>query len=367
MSWRDAFIERFAPGGLSGCTFGDWLRILCRVRCRVDPKYWPRAALITGNSVLLSACRYWELARYRTEIEEISVSPPLFVLGIWRSGTTHLHNLLTQDDRFAFCNTYETLFPHTFLSMEKWHARSIDQFLPSARPMDNVKYGVGEPQEDEFALAASGLSFQLGIIFPRTGDYYRRFLTLDDTTPSELAAWKSALMTFLSKLTIKYKRPLVLKSPGHTARIKVLLDLFPEAKFVHIHRHPYEVFQSANHTLQKTRHLSALQNGVHDTDLVIRDYSEIVDSYFEQRHLIPKGNLCEVAFEELQRDPLTELRKVYENLQLPRFDYVESRLTEYVRALAGYERNRFADLPKDIRNRLAHEWKRVFEEWGYQT
>ena len=51
----------------------------------------------------------------------------------------------------------------------------------------------------------------------------------------------------MRKLTFKYGRPLVLKSPPHTARIRLLLEMFPEARFVHIHRHPYQVFRSCRH------------------------------------------------------------------------------------------------------------------------
>ncbi|MBC8355082.1 MAG: sulfotransferase [Planctomycetes bacterium] len=46
------------------------------------------------------------------------------------------------------------------------------------------------------------------------------------------------------KLTFKYDKPLVVKSPTHTGHVRLLLEMFPEAKFVHIHRNPFEVFSS---------------------------------------------------------------------------------------------------------------------------
>jgi len=114
VSWRYAFIERFGPGGLSGAVLGDWLKLLCQNRFAVDVKYWPRAAVITFNSVLISCWRRWENLCYARKIRQTSVLPPLFVLGIWWSGTTHLHNLLSKDDRFAYPNAYEVFFPHVF-------------------------------------------------------------------------------------------------------------------------------------------------------------------------------------------------------------------------------------------------------------
>jgi omega-hydroxy-beta-dihydromenaquinone-9 sulfotransferase len=296
------------------------------------------------------------------------VPPPVFILGIWRSGTTHLHNLLSQDDRFAFPNTYQVFYPHSFLCTESWNAPNVKRFLPSTRPMDDVRNGIEMPQEDEFALAASGLSFLIGAMaFPRTGRHYRRFLTLRGATQYEIDAWKSNLMRFLQKLTLKHDRPLLLKSPGHTSRIKLLLELFPDAKFVHIHRHPHAVFQSSVHTMKKAMPFCTLQSHDHSIEQTIQDYADVFDAFFEQRHLIPVENFCEVAFEQLEQDPIGELRRIYQTLALPDFSGAESRVRDYTQSLKAYSKNSFPDLPADLRARLAQEWRRCFEQWGYVT
>src|SRR5437667_340199 len=128
------------------------------------------------------------------------------------------------------------------------HDRLVQFFMPTTRPQDNVPISVQEPQEDEFAFAAlTGRNPTIGWAFPRRAEFYNRYLTLRELPESEVAQWKSALKLFLQKLSCKYKRPLVLKSPGHTCRIRLLLELFPNARFVHIHRNPYDVFQSTQH------------------------------------------------------------------------------------------------------------------------
>jgi hypothetical protein len=232
--------------------------------------------------------------------------------------------------------------------------------------MDNVKSGVGEPQEDEFALVASGLSFMNGlVIFPRSGHRYQRFLTLCDTTADELERWKSAFMNFLRKLTFKYQRPLILKSPAHTGRLNVLLDLFPNAKFVHVHRDPYTVFQSTSHTWRKVKSFWGLQKGEVTESRVLQDYVQVYDAFFAQRHRLTDENFCEVRFDDLEQDPIGQIRRVYHALKLPEFDHVEPALNEYVRSLTGYSRNSFPPLAESIRQRVAHEWSRSFEEWGY--
>src|SRR5262249_20681564 len=160
--------------------------------------------------------------------------------------------LLAQDNRFAYPTFYETLYPHTFLCTEKTTAWLLDRIMPRTRPQDNVAMGVRVPQEDELALCSlMGCSLLLSLAWPRHASFYDRYLTLRELSEEELNQWKSALAWFVRKLAFHHGRPLVLKSPGHTCRIRLLLEMFPGAKFVHIHRHPYAVFQSARHTVLK--------------------------------------------------------------------------------------------------------------------
>ena len=158
------------------------------------------------------------------ESERAKVDAPLFILGIWRSGTTHLHNLFAQDDRFAYANNYQVSFPRTFLTMEKSHSKFVGRFMPKRRPQDNVAMGVREPQEDEFAFCSmTGRSVAMGWAFPRRApDQYNRYLTFRDASPREVAEWKADLTELVQKLSFKYEKPLVLKSPAHTCRIKLI-------------------------------------------------------------------------------------------------------------------------------------------------
>jgi hypothetical protein len=231
--------------------------------------------------------------------------------------------------------------------------------------MDNVKGGVLEPQEDEFALVASGLSYFLMMAFPRNANHYRRYFSLCEASDQERDAWKNALLRFLKKLTLKHQRPLVLKSPLHTARIKVLLELFPDAKFVHIHRDPYTVYASTEHTWRHVRGWWGLQTGDVTQEQILADYDDVYRAFFEQRPLIPSGNFCDVAFANLERDPLEELRRIYDSLALPDFSHAEPAISSYLQSIAGYAKNRFEELPPETREKIANRWGRCFDEWGY--
>jgi len=370
MSWREAFLARFGPGLFAGITLGVWLRVLRENHFDVDRRYWGRAATISFGSIANTLLAAWENWLHGRKVVNTRVDPPVFILGIWRSGTTHLHNLFAQDDRFAYPTTYQVSYPHTFLTTEKVNARLLNFFLPKQRPMDNVAFGFAEPQEDEFALCSlTGRALPMAWAFPHRAEHYDRYLTLRGASTDEVAEWKAALVWLVQKLTLKQGKCLILKSPGHTCRVRLLLELFPGARFVHIRRNPYDVFRSMQHWMRAGTPVWALQRGeLNDLyDRLIRQYREVFEVYFEERRLIPEGQLHEMNFEALEVDPVGQLHAAYEALSLPDFGHVEPALRRYLATLAGYMKNTLPELHGDWRSRLASEWRRCFEEWGYSV
>jgi hypothetical protein len=363
------FIARHVAHPLQGTTLGVWWALLRRHRFAIDLKHWPRALVQTAVSATNSVGAGMELWRYGARIEAARVEAPLFILGHYRSGTTHLHNLLALDPRFAAPTFFQVLNPHTFLSTERFAASVIDRLMVRRRYQDEMALGAGVRSEDEFATCAmTGLSPYMGWCFPGDGVTYDRYLTFRNAHASEVARWGDALTTFLKKVTVRYGRPLVLKSPPHTARIRLLLGLFPDARFVHICRDPYVVFRSTRHTIRAAQPLYNLREGpIQDIDgRIIAVYTQMYDAYFEERGEIPEGGLCEVSYEELEREPLGVIGSIYESLGLSGFEDVRPRLEGYLATIAGYRKNRHNELPEDLRRRIAHDRGRSFEEWGYE-
>jgi hypothetical protein len=354
---------------LLGITVDDWWRLLRDNRFAVDLPFLPRAAVLSAGSVVNSFGRWWEGRRFSGRVAEAHVKPPLFVLGHWRQGTTHLHNLLGLDPQFCFPDFYQVLCPHTFLLTERLASRLLALLLPQHRLMDNVREGHDLPHEDEFALSVLTLQSQyLGMVFPRREEHYDRYLTFRAASQEEILRWQKAFKHYLKKLTWKYYRPLLLKSPPHTCRIKLLLELFPDARFVHIHRDPYTVFQSTRRLQEKGIESFSLQrpNWENLDERILRRYQVMYDVFFEERWLIPKGNFSEVRFEDLEQDPVPELQRIYEDLNLPGFESVEPAVRAYVRSTAGYQKNRYGPMDLELRWKVAKAWERNFREWGYE-
>ena len=165
-------LRYFGPGLMGGLTLSKWVCLLRDNHFAVAPSCLPRFMAITCQSLQNSLFHWNDQRQFGSKVNELVVPPPLFLLGHWRNGTTHLHNLLTVDERFAFPNNYQALFPDTFLTAESLHSRSIEFFLPKRRPMDNVEWTMRTPQEDEFALCISTFKSPcMGWVFPQRRDY----------------------------------------------------------------------------------------------------------------------------------------------------------------------------------------------------
>lgn len=324
---------------------------------------------VSIRSLYNSRARRRENRRYGAQVAQAQVQVPLIIVGHFRSGTTLLHNLLTLDEQFAFPSLFQVTNP---LSMLFWEERFREQLsqqeVSHERPMDNVQISFRSPGEDEAALAVLSLcSPRLGWLFPRQEERYERYLTFDDTSQAEIDAWQSAFMLFAKKLTWRYEKPLALKSPEHTGRIRLLLQMFPNARIVHIYRNPLAVFQSTRRLYNTAVPQSYLQEPASpDLDTgILRRYSAMYDAYFRDWALVPEGQFHEVRFEDLEEDMVGQIGLLYERLRLPGFAQVEPKLIAYARESQDYQKNVHDSLPKDARRRVATAWQRNFEQWGY--
>ena len=357
---------------MTGVTFGIWLRLLRQNGFRLSPAYWHRVVVITLASLANSAIALWEHLRHGRATEAVQITEaPLFILGHWRSGTTLLHDLLAQDSaQFNFANTYQVVNPLTYLTTEGTITRLLPGLVPAKRPMDNMALSFTSPQEDEFApLLMTGLSVYLGVSFPQTGAVYENYLSFRGVPRREVEAWKAAFLRFCRKLSLTDRRALLLKSPPHTARIRTILEMFPDARFVHIHRDPYTVFQSQRHffdtagwfTYLQTPDLDAIDEGI------LQRHETMYDAFFEDLALIPPGQFIELRFADLEADPVTQIAEVYAKLGLTGFDAFRPRLERYVVSLTGYKKNRFPPLDATTRQQVATRWRRSFATWSYPT
>lgn len=376
---RSSKAREWAPLFWTGMDFFGWMRLLISNRFAVHWSRWHHALLLTAASLFHTLYRWWQWPwvgwrANRTKIEH----DPIFVIGHWRAGTTLLHELMVVDERHTSPSTYECLVPNHFLSSE-WFARKwLNFLLPAHRPMDSMPAGWDRPQEEEFALCNLGIpSPYLTIAFPNHGPQYEEYLTLEGLEPAELERWKKGLVTFLRQILYlrlknapdpKTPQRIVLKSPPHTCRIKTLLEIFPQARFVHIVRDPFVLYASTYNLWKTLYRKHGLQRPTYDglQEHVLRTFERMYEKFEAERDLIAADRLCEVHYEELVRDPIGCMRAIYEKLDLSDFEAVLPALEQYVAGTEGYQTNKY-ELTEEARREVSRRWSDFISRYGYAS
>ena len=351
-----------------GCDAATWLRLLSRNHYAVEPPYWYIAAIVTGISLAHTFGRIMQEAIYGERIRATRVThPPLFVVGHWRSGTTWLHELLIRDPRHSYASYYQCFEPHHFLLTEEFFQRWLWFLAPDRRPMDNMAAGWSRPQEDEFALCMLGQpSPYLGVAFPKHGMPFPEYLDLVGLSPQALRSWKRAFFGFVQRLTFRDGRRLVLKSPPHSARIPTLLELFPDARFVHIVRDPQVLFPSTVNLWKSLARAHGLQAPrIPDLEEYVFHTGERLYARLEEgRQQVPTGRFHEMRYEDLVRDPLGEMERLYAALDLGDFALARPGINEELQRTRNYETNRY-EVSAEQRAEIAHRWGSIIQRYGY--
>ncbi len=361
--------REWAPRVWEGCDFFTWLRLLARNRFAVEPKYLYIAAVVTVVSFMQTILRWLQLGLHGEGIRRTPLpEAPIFVLGHWRTGTTLLHELLILDSRHAYPTTLQCFEPCHFLLSEGVIEKYGNFLLPEKRPMDNMAQGWQRPHEDEFALALLGApSTYTDFAFPNRPSLDPGSLNLQGLAPRERDRWKRIFFRFVQSLGYADARRLVMKSPPHTARVPVLLELFPNAKFVHLVRDPVTLFASTLNLWMSLGKKHGFQTPVQSEALeakVFREFRTIHESYEAAKASIPAGNLIEVRYEEFVTDLVGNMQKIYEGLKLEGFEDVRPKLEEYAARNKSYETNKY-QITGEQRAKIAAHWGDIIAQQGY--
>lgn len=357
---------------ITGIETVDWLQLLQKNNWRVDPVYLHRVAFVAGLSVPTTVLGKIEDLRYARKLMNQEIDPtPLFVIGHWRSGTTHLHNLLGRLPGHTYPTVFQAVFPTCFLSADRFLPQLTAGLMGGTRTYDNVKQGWYEAAEDEIALAKlTGLSPYVAFMFPEQAAKYERYIDFLECGTAEKEKWKEAFRYLLKKIMLQTGGDrVIVKSCTHTARIRLILEMFPDAKFVHIHRHPYEVFASTLHMRSHTDWENFFHLPDTDPELVRRTQTlalgqRIFERVIEDRNLIPSGNYIELSYEELCGHEMAHIERIYSQFGMPGWDRAVPVLEQYVQGLKGYKRNKLSLDPRS-RDEIYEWWKPAFDAFGY--
>ncbi|EGD80366.1 hypothetical protein PTSG_10621 [Salpingoeca rosetta] len=359
---------------LVGMRLAQWWKVVVGHWRDIDWRhYWFRVLFLFIMACVNTVLTGLEYVFHGHRTSDVVINKrPVFLLGHNRSGTTLLHNLFSLNtDQFRVPTTFSVGFSAIYFLLYPIR-RVMNSIVDPSRPMDNLPLSMDVPQEDELAYNQSTplLSPYANNIFPREADHYHKYFRMIDVPAEERARYMELFRAMVKQLSVHAEgRRLCFKSPPHTAKVKLLLEEFPDAQFVFIHRNPYRVFRSMLHLADNLWGHSTLQTAsdARLLETILTMYEVVHDAYLEDRKLIPKGNLVEISFDELQRDKIATMRRIYESLKIGGFEKSAlPALEAHVKEIKNYKKNAFVGLTDAQRRIVNTRWARFFTAFGYK-
>ena len=344
------------------------MKLLFENKLDISWKKLPQVFVITFVIIIFTPLAIIERVFAWRKLRKVELKhQPIFILGHWRQGTTFLHELFNSNPEYEVMALFESVFPNHFLYSSSFLRWLLNLFLPETRPQDDLKITADLPSEHDFAIAnLSSMSPYSGAYFPDNQDAYNKYVTLEGLSEKQIEKIKRSFRYMMKKLTVKkdYKR-VVLKSPVDTARVGFLLELFPDAKYVHIARNPYEVYYSTKRMHEKLVTIFQLQKGYPDLDkFVLEIYEGMYTKFYKEVDLIPKGNFIEIRYEEFIANPVDEMAKIYDTLSLPEFNEAKPYMEKYIERNKYYTPTKY-NIPPEEKERIFKRWKSIFEKMNY--
>lgn len=300
---------------------------------------------------------------------------PIFIIGHYRSGTSLLQKLMASDKRFGFLNYYDALFPNTSMLMGKRMQSALQKIIDFFRIKNPFFHDTVLPlseadEEDDYLInKGSAYSAYWGLVFPRR---WKEWLNGSEQFAGEgyLKGWMKEYMSAVKFITYRNKgKQLVLKNPPNTERIPYLLGMFPQAKFIFIHRNPYVLFYSIRNMWKRAiLGFYSVQLITDDEldEIVFGHFDYLMGKYEKDRDLIPAGNLCEVSYEELKADQFATVQKIYSQLNIPEFEKTAGDLLSQIESEKAYSNFRHVYDPQTLQ-RIGERWAGYISRWNYET
>lgn len=336
----------------------------------IDKGYRGKYALTKGICRLMSLFAAMQDRRYARTLQDQPLQhDPVFILGHWRSGTTFVHNVMACDKHFGYCTTYQTVFPHLMMWGQPFFKKTMSWLMPDHRPTDNMELAVDLPQEEEFALSnMTACNYYNFWFFPQAmQEYADKYLLMNDITDDELHEFEEAFIKLIKvSLWNTGGTQFLSKNPPHTGRVRELVKLFPNAKFIYLMRNPYTVFESTRSFYNNTIKPLMLQP-ISPEELernILSIYAKLYHKYEADKSCIPAGNLIEVKFEDFEADAMAMTQKIYETLSIPGFDEARPAIEAYVGGKKGYKKNKYKYDQRTVQL-VQDNWSFALNDWDY--
>lgn len=353
------------PHILMGSNLIHFFRVVFQLNLSMKGSVIPRLFVSFIIILLFTPFRLFEAFLYLFAKKE-EVKQPIFIVGHFRSGTTYVHDALNEIDTVVAPRMVDCLYPYLNKYFQFLLVPILKKALPETRLMDKMKVTWDSPQEEEFALSLMTLDTSVSFLFaPKSNSKKLNGSVLldDDRAKSK---WLKAHLKFARKLqTMNKGKTLVFKSPSNTARIKELLEIYPDAKFIHIVRNPNDVIPSTLNLYRKLLPEFSLQDEsqIDLNEFVFALYEEMMNKYLLSINLLESTQLFELKYEDFVEHPIATLEKGFQQLNIP---IAVVALEPFFASRKSFSRNKF-DLKKELKESISKRCSAVFDRFNYSS
>jgi hypothetical protein len=284
-----------------------------------------------------------DVLRRHPDIHDIDIVRPIIIAGLPRTGTTHLHNLMSADPALRSLPYWESLEPvladserpdqgedDPRLARTAFALEVANQAMPYFVRMHEMTVDHVHEEIQLLGIDVSTMLFETLSMMPSWRDHYR---SSDQTQSYEY------LRTVLKVLQwLRGGSRWVLKSPQHLEQFGPLRATFPDATFVVTHRDPTAVTVSMATMVAYT----ARMHSAHVDPVAIGRYwsargEDLFRACAEDRHLLPDDQTIDVAFDDFMADDVSMVRRIYELADQPFTDEARRGITDF---MGTHERGR---------------------------
>jgi hypothetical protein len=254
-----------------------------------------------------------------TRIEQQHITAPVFIIGLPRTGTTHLHNMISADPANRVPLTWEVMYPA---------AARTDADVARARSQTEMRLAWADRLAPEFMRIhpiAADLPQECIAITAQV------FMSIQFHTTHDVPSYQDWFEGAPQKLGFEFHHRFlqhlqaksagdrwVLKAPGHLFALAGLLERYPDARIIHTHRDPLRVMASmASHAAVLRRAFSDDTNPQKIAADWADRWARALDTFLAVRDRAPAGQFLDVNFEAIEREPLGIVERVYDFLGWP--------------------------------------------------
>ncbi|HEY1990342.1 MAG TPA: sulfotransferase [Acidimicrobiales bacterium] len=316
------------------------------------------------TALLAARLRVEDTYRLHPEIDDEEIGGPVFVIGLPRTGTTALSQLVAADPQFRSLRLWEsgspvpppetaTQYTDPRIAVAEGNLALMNKAFPLMQTMHHTEATTATECQDLMGMSFRTVHFDG---FARVPSYLEWVIDTDMKPTYLYHRRVLRLLQWHCPPTLWH-----LKTPVHMFALDALVDAYPNARFLWSHRDPVKVLGSVCSLIHYTRSWSSdrddsVELGAEELDR----WSVAIQRAMDFRERMGDDRFADVSFSELQSDPLDALEKSLARIGLPFDDRSRASVAEWAgthepssHGTHSYDLSDFGLDPDQIRERFA--------------